>query len=226
MENVKTILRNLLLYRIYGLLLIINLLIAAAPLKAQGNDKKFATSGGLGIGVGFFAPKGVNDYIKADLSNYITTNESLFMYEEVNAFLNFKFRYFDITGIAEFALGPKFVVGAGNNTSYFFNRFSPGVLANVFLPTGSSGKYALFLGGGIQYHMMTFEGFSGQTLGFRGQLGYDLQVGRVDIQPTLAVNLIPKVRDKIEIDNTTYDMNYTGVQIGVNVSFHKPVLHR
>ena len=188
----------------------------------SGQDRKFAFGPGLGIGIGVFNPKGVNEYISNDLSNYITVNEDLYMYESVSFVLNFKFKWFDIVPLVEYAIGPKVILGA--DESYFFNRFSPGTLADVFIPVGRSGKNALFIGGGAQYHIMTFEGFEASTLGYRAQIGFDLQFGSTNLQPYLAFN-IAKASDVIFSNTSERDLDYTGGQIGLHITFHKTVYH-
>jgi hypothetical protein len=189
--------------------------------------KKFAFGPGIGIGVGFFNPSGVNEYINNDLSEYITTNANLYMYEEVKAFLNFKTRWFDVVPMVEYAIGPKVVVGASG--TYFFNRLSPGVTADFFIPMGMSGKYAFFLGAGAQYHMMTFKGYTANTIGYRAQFGFDLQFGSFNLQPTLYFNLAnAKEGLPEEIDGYIFknrDLDYTGGGLSINMSFHKPVAH-
>jgi hypothetical protein len=202
--------------------LTLSLYFISGPLQAQDDTKSFAFSPGFGIGIGIFNPKGVNEYIKDDLTDFITINAQIYMYEEVHFFLNFKFKWFDVTGLAEYALGPKIVIGGNGN--YFFNRLSPGALANLFIPIGLSGKNALFIGGGAQYHIMSFEDYKANTIGYRVQLGFDLQFGHANIQPTLAFN-IANAKNVLSSSQENRDLNYTGGQIGVNISFHKPVTH-
>lgn len=202
-------------------LIVLSVYFSASAVNAQ-DFKKFAVGPGFGIGIGVFNPEGVNAYIRNDLSGYITMNADLYMYESVNLFLNIKTRWVDITPLIEYAIGPKVVIGG--NGSYFFNRLSPGVLANFFIPVGMSGKNAVFIGGGAQMHMMTFEGYEGNDLGFRFQLGYDLQFGNFNLQPHLAFNVAKTIGESPTAG--LLDMNYTGGQIGVNMSFHKPVSHR
>jgi len=195
--------------------------ISTSTLNAQ-DFKKFAIGPGISIGAGIFYPEDVNEYISNDLSDYIAYNTELYMYETVSVFLNIKTRWIDITPLLEYAIGPKIVIGGNGN--YYFNRLSPGVLANFFIPTGKSGKYAFFIGGGAQLHMMTFEGYEGNGLGFRFQLGYDLQFGSFNLQPVLAYN-IAETTGTSSFGNHL-NMNYTGGQFGINMSFHKPVSHR
>ncbi len=196
------------------------------PVKAQ-DMKKFAFGPGIGIGIGFFNPDGVNEYITNELGDN-ATNANLYMYEEAKVFLNFKTRWFDVVPMVEYAIGPKVVVSGGSQ-SYFFNRLSPGVTADFFIPMGMSGKYALFLGGGAQYHMMTFEGYTGEGIGYRFQLGFDLQFGSFNLQPTLYFNLanlknvLPENIDDYYFKNR--DLDYTGGGFSINMSFHKPVGH-
>lgn len=203
------------------ILLFLTVCLSVTAVKAQDSGN-FAVGPGFGIGIGIFYPEGVNEYISNDLSNYVTFNTELYMYESVSLFLNIKTKLVDIIPLFEFAIGPKIVVGGKGN--YYFNRLSPGVLANFFIPTGFSGKHAIFIGGGAQYHMMTFEGFEGNDIGFRVQLGYDLQFGNFNLQPLLAFNVAKTIGKNSA--GAPLDMNYTGGQIGVNMSFHKPVLHR
>jgi hypothetical protein len=195
------------------------------PAKAQ-DTKKFAFGPGIGIGIGFFNPGGVNEYIKNDLGEN-TINGDLYLYEEVKAFLNFKTRWFDVVPMVEYAVGPKWVING--DKSYFFNRLSPGATADFFIPMGISGKYAFFLGGGAQYHMMSFKGYKGEAIGYRFQFGFDLQFGSFNLQPTLYFNLAnAKNGLPAEIDGYVFenrDLDYTGGGFSINMSFHKPVSH-
>jgi hypothetical protein len=217
----KTSLTKFKFLSIAGLLSLMLFYIVVQPVKAQ-DMRKFAIGPGIGIGLGFFNPVGVNEYIAADLSEYVTTNADLYMYEEVKAFLNIKTKWFDVVPLVEYAFGPKIVVGA--DESYFFNRLSPGVTADFFIPMGMSGKYALFLGGGAQYHMMTFEEFKGEGIGYRFQLGFDLQFGSFNLQPTIIFNLA-NIKNVFPSDFDNRDLDYTGGGISINMSFHKPVGH-
>ena len=225
MKNNLLNLKNFISFKRIALGSLLAICFIAEPLKAQ-DDRIFAFSPGFGIGLGIFYPKDVNSYIEQDLSDYITTNAELYMYEEINAFLDFKFKWFEIITLAEYAIGPKIVIGGPQN--YFFNRFSPGVLANVFVPLKSSERNALFIGGGVQYHKMSFEGYKGTTLGYRFQLGIDIQFPSINLQPTLAF-IIANAKNSFSYENyytNIWDMNYTGGQIGIKISFHKPVPHR
>ncbi len=222
----KAILRNLRFCATAGkafALLFLAFCFSTATLRAQDDSRKFAFGPGFGIGIGIFNPAGVNEYITNDLSNYITINTDLYMYESINFFLNFKFKWFDVTPLVEYAIGPKIVIGGKGN--YFFNRLSPGALANFFIPIGNSGKNALFIGGGAQLHMMTFEGYEASTIGYRAQFGFDMQFGSTNLQPYLAFNLA-KATDVITINYSNRDLDYTGGQLGILISFHKTVSHR
>ncbi|MCX6335213.1 MAG: hypothetical protein NT092_13105 [Bacteroidia bacterium] len=202
--------------------------LSTSVLNAQ-DFKKFAVGPGISINLGVFNPQGVNQYIANALSSYtiLLGSTDLIMYEDVSVFLNFKTRWIDITPTLEYAISPKIVIGAEN---FYFTRVSPGVLANFFIPTGLSGKNAVFIGGGFQYHTMKFTesdgpaDFKGNDLGFRIQLGYDLQFGNFNLQPVLAYN-VAKTMGK-QTSGSPLDMNYSGGQIGINMIFHKPVSHR
>jgi hypothetical protein len=198
--------------------------LSATTLHAQ-NFKKFAFGPGLSINVGVFNPEEINQYIATALNDYtiVFGNTDLIMYYELSGCLNFKTRWVDVSPTFTYAIAPKIIVGA---QSFYFTRISPGVLANFFIPTGMSGKTALFIGGGIQYHMMKFEEYEGNNIGFKVQLGYDLQFGNFNMQPVLAFNIATAAGQIPQYPSSTLDMNYTGGQIGINMSFHKPVSHR
>ncbi len=146
----------------------------------------------------------------------------MFIYYEVSGFLKFKTKWVEVTPAFTYAISPKIVSGADE---FYFTRMSPGCMANFFIPVGFKGKNAIFIGGGIQYHMMKFEEFEGDHLGYRAQVGFDFQFGSFNLQPILAFN-IANVPEGMSVNGAVYDMNYTGGQIGVNMSFHKPVSHR
>jgi len=92
-----------------------------------------------------------------------------------------------------------------------------------------SGKTAFFIGGGFQYHALKLSGsdmnpYTGNDLGLRFQIGYDMQFGNFNLQPVLAFNVIKDLGTTAS--GSFLEMDYTGGQIGVNMSFHKPVSHR
>jgi hypothetical protein len=73
--------------------------------------------------------------------------------------------------------------------------------------------------------MMKFDEYKGNKIGFRAQMGFDLQFGNFNLQPILAFNIANAVAEWGGMPATGFDLNYTGGQIGVNMSFHKPVSH-
>lgn len=203
-----------------SIVVVILLVITTASLNAQETNKS-ALYPGFGIGFGFFYPGDINDYLAETYVSYETINMDMYMYYPLQAFLTYKIKRFDVTGIVEYATGPKYEVTYSD--WYFFNRFSPGVVGNIFFPVGS-GKHAFYAGLGAQYHIMTFEEFSASNIGFRLQGGFSLQFGKINLQPHFALNIVSADDDSSV--NNKFNLNYTGGQIGVNVSFHKPVAYR
>jgi hypothetical protein len=199
-------------------------ILSVSAFSLRGQDlKKFAFGPGLSINIGVFNPEDVNAYIDNALSGYtiLLGNTDMIIYYEVSGFFTFKTRWVDVTPTFNYAISPKIVVGAEN---FYFTRLSPGVLANFCIPVGMSGKNAFFIGGGIQYHMMKFEESEGNTfeankMGFRAQIGFDLQTKGFNLSPTLAYNIA-------DSQTAGLDMNYSGVQLGIVMSFHKPVSRR
>lgn len=144
---------------------------------SQEPAKSISVKPGLGIGLGFFYPTAVNDYIHDDLSNYITTNEALYMNYLLRGSVEIRFiNNFGIEPVIETAFAPKIVIGADEN--YLFGRVSPGILANVYIPVGHR-RNSFFLGAGAMYHHMWFKGYTGNTIGPAFQAGLSLYFGRV-----------------------------------------------
>ncbi|MBN2814455.1 MAG: hypothetical protein JXQ80_10285, partial [Bacteroidales bacterium] len=78
----------------------------------------------------------------------------------------------------------------------------------------------LFVGGGVQYQFMSFEDFQASAPGFRAQVGYSMQFGNFNLQPYGAFRYA-KATDSGDL--TDFELNYTGFQIGVILSFHPAV---
>ncbi len=211
----------------YFLSIIFILFSYVASLNAQSsNTANFAVYPGFGIGLGFFYPKDVNEYIENELptSDYQIGFTDIIMYFEGHVSLTFKIKWIDITSLIEYAIAPKYITVSGSSEGdyfYSFGRFSPGILTNFYFPFGS-GKHALYAGGGVQYHFMNFEEYEGSTFGFRLNAGISLQFGKFNLQPFVAFNIANAKDEEVE----TFNMNYTGGQIGVNLSFHRPVAYK
>lgn len=227
MNNNQSINHHAIPKKEYFLTLILVLFCYVASLNAQSsNTANFAVYPGFGIGFGFFYPKDVNEYIENDLPamDYQIGFSDMIMYFEGHVSLTFKIKWIDITSIVEYAIAPKYITVSGSSEGdyfYSFGRLSPGVLANFYFPIGS-GKHALYAGGGAQYHFMKFEDYNGNNIGFRLNAGISLQFRNFNLQPYVAFN-IANAKDE-EVEN--FNLNYTGGQIGVNLSFHRPVAYR
>ncbi len=198
------------------------LLVGALSATAQeSGSKTSALYPSFGIGIGFFYPSDVNDYIDADLSGYNTVNEDLYMYLEVKGGLTYRLKKVDFSGMLEFDVGPKFTTGDETFT-YFFTRIAPEISANYYISTGS-GKNAFFIGGAVSYAFMKFEDFSASAPGFKAQVGYSMQFGKFNLQPYVAFRY-NKAADDLEFGS--FDLDYTGGQIGLIFSFHQGILYK
>jgi len=205
------------------LFLVAVMIFPCLTLKSQESPLKVYPT--FGVSIGFFYPSDVNDYIESTLGSFYSTefgSEDMFMYLELYGGVAFRLKRMDVTGFLEYALAPKWVVVTnGDDISFTFSRISPGVNANYYIPIGS-GKHALFVGGGIQYHIMDFEEFYASAPGFRLQAGISLQFGKFNIQPYGAF----KYARATDSDNDLggdFDLNYTGGQIGFFFSFHPAI---
>ncbi len=191
------------------------------PLTAQENTTKSALYPGLGFGIGIFYPSDVNDYINDDMAGYYQQagTYNMFLYLGLHGSLTYKIKWFDMAGIAEYAIAPKFIFISNTSEiiTYNFHRFSPGLLANFHIPMKSE-RHEFLLGGGAQYHWMKFEDFKGENIGFMFQAGVNFNLSKVILQPHLAVNLA-KAEGVNTQGHNNCDLNYSGVQIGLNIFF-------
>ena len=214
--------------KVLGLVLPALLALSGSQLCAQENDGRTGiVYPAFGIGIGFFYPGDVNDYIEASLpAGYVMEYgfNDLIMNITLQGGVTFRMKQFDISGLFEYALAPKYImVTNGDDYPFFFHRFSPGIAANYYVPVGT-GRHAFMVGGGINYSFMKFEQFTGSSPGFRIQAGFSLQFGHFNLQPYGAFSYA-KATDN-ETDWGDFTLNYTGGQIGVNLSFHPSVNYK
>lgn len=209
----------------YRMPLMVVLAFYVSQPSSEAQDKKFAVGPGLNINIGYFNPEDVNTYIENELSNYqiIFGTTDMFLYYEASAFIKFKTRLVEFMPSFAYGISPKVVTGAGD---FYFTRMSPGILTNFFIPVGFRGKHAVLLGGGFQYHIMDFEGYRGSGPGYRVQAGFDFQFGNFNLQPTIAYNIADVTGENPDAEIREMDLNYSGIQMGVVMSFYTNVNHR
>lgn len=175
---------------------------------------------GVGFGFGVFYPGDVNDYI-ADHTSDIDINAGVTdIFSNYVGRLSFTYRpnrVIDLSLIAEYAWAPKFVVVyGGSNEFYHFDRFSPGILAKLHIPVGS-GRHSIFLAPGILLNNMKFEEFEASSIGPRLETGFNFNFGKTTLQPFVCFDYAKAVDDSNPY--VEFELNYTGVQIGVDFSF-------
>ncbi len=215
--------RSMLITSIIILFPVGNMLLAQET--SEGNMKIYPS---FGVAAGFFYPGDVNDYIAASMAiagvekQYGTTD--MFMNYEIHGGVTFRLKRMDFSGELAFAFAPKWIlVENGENMNFYFNRVSPGISANYYIPMKSE-KMDFFLGGGVQYHFMKFEDFNASNPGFCLRAGVSMQFGRFNMQPNVSF-LYAKSKDNFMGDFTenTFEMNYTTGLIGIIMSFHPPI---
>jgi len=215
-----------LLKKLLNLSLIAVLLLPGLTLKSQESSaKSMAVYPTLGFGIGFFYPKDVNDYIQDEIiSDYGSSyNTDLYMYLEIKGGVTFRLKSVDFSALLEYDIAPKFVVvSGGNNISYSYSRFAPEISVNFYIPN-QSGNHAFFIGGGVNYSFMHFKEFSASSPGFKLQLGYSLQFGKFNLQPNVAFRYVKATSSSKDVD---FDLDYTGGQIGVILSFHPRINYK
>lgn len=204
-------------------LLIMPFILQSALLQSQESSPDHAVYPTFGFGIGFFYPRDVNDYIESSLpSGYVTEYgfTELIMYLDLHAGVTFRMKQFDISGMVEYDIAPKLVmITNGDDLSFMYNRFAPGISANYYIPV-ASGRHAFFIGGGVNYSFMKLEDFKASSPGLRLQAGFSLQLNKFNLQPFGAFNYAGAT-DSSDPEWEDFRMNYTSGQIGVNLSFHQ-----
>lgn len=215
--------------KILAFLLAVNILVFLPGLRAQDSEKSFMVYPSLGLGIGFFYPDDVNTYIEDYLvAGYSETfNTEMYMYLEVKGGVTFRLKNIDFSVMAEYDIAPKFVsVTGGDNLTYSFTRVAPELSTNYYFPN-SSGRNAFFIGAGISYSFMKFEDFEASAPGIKVQAGYSMQFGKFNLQPYGAFRYVAGKDDIMwGLQSDKFELNYTGGQIGVIMSFHPRMSYR
>jgi hypothetical protein len=206
----------------YRLLFVLVLLFKVVSLNSQESPVRVYPS--FGLSYGFFYPKDVNNFIKNDLSSHSLTTTSgssdMFSYFELRGGLTVKMKKIDFNGIGEYAIAPKVIlVTNGSSQTYYFSRTTIGAVSDFFIPLGSSGRSSFFVGGGVLYSFMKFKSYTASAPGLRLQTGVSLQFGKFNLEPNLAFTYAKASK---HMTYSNFEMNYTGGQISLIFSFHKP----
>jgi hypothetical protein len=198
-------------------------------LSQDSTTKTFAFYPSFGLGIGFFYPSDVNDYMENDMASLGVAgsyNTSLYMYLEVKAGLTYRMKCFDITGGFEYDLAPKFIFVSGGSVSsitYFYHRLSPEISSNYYISAKNS-KNAFFIGGGVNYSFLSFEEYSASAPGFKVQLGYSMQFDKFNLQPYGAFRYTRAIDSSTGIED--FVMDYTGGQFGLIMSLHPMIRYK
>ena len=186
----------------------------------NSEEKKVIVKPGISLGLGIFYPREINKYIENDLSNYITTNENLYLNFFLRGSVGIQFsKMFVLEPVLEFALAPKIVIGA--DRSFVFGRVSPGILANLHVPVGSR-RNTFFLGGGALYHYMWFKDYSGGTIGPAFQAGFSMNFGKSLNPEAFAGFNYAKAQGKDRsLGNMSpgLELSYTDFHMGIRINF-------
>jgi len=187
---------------------------------------------GAGIGIGIFLPRDVNDYLSdwtADqgASERLGFSEMLMNYVPRVTVTYIPIEYVQLQVLGEIGWAPKAMTisGSGADESEIFHyvRYSPGALANFHLPVNAN-RQAIFVGGGVLYHWLRFEGggadYKGEALGYRAQIGYRFYVRAIAPEIFVAFDYV-KADSHKAIATGARDMilEYTGGMIGGNFYF-------
>ncbi len=213
--------------KLLQLLLVVSLLVPEMAVQSQETTAKTnAVYPTFGVGIGFFNPEDVNEYIKYSLpSGYISEfgTEDIFMLIDLHAGITFRMKRFDVSAMLEYDIAPKFIIIEGaDNQTYVFSRVAPGITANIYIPVGT-GRHALFLGGNVNYSFMSFKDFRASSPGFKIQAGFSMQFGNFNLQPFGAFNYASGTDSDNSAWGKDFILNYTNGQVGVYLSFHPAI---
>lgn len=176
---------------------------------------------GIGINIGYFSPDDVNQYIESWVEEQNFTE----LFGSTDIFMNFGLHfdvgyrindYVEMYGTLEYLAGLKLIrVQGGSSESFNFSRISPGFIANGLVPLSKNAKSSLIFGGGVFYHMMKFEDFSGNELGYRAQFGFSINNFGFNPQIILAYDFAKGKDDTYE----DFELDYSGIQLILNLNF-------
>ncbi len=201
-------------------------LMLSLKLIAQDEPSPFEVNFFPSVHFGFFTgADDVNEYIKEDLSNasveFGTTD--LIMNFTLGVGVGFRFaNLVELQPIVEYSLGPKIISG-GVSKTYNFNKFSGGMMANFMIPISYNRKSSILVGAGMFYNNMKFEGYSGNAINPRFQVGFSLNNNRFNPQILLALDLAKFEPDDpnppLTMELNTFELNYSSFRVGVNLNF-------
>jgi hypothetical protein len=198
--------------KIFCLLTVVFLFINA---QSQELPRKQKFCFGGGIGIGFFYPQDVNDYIANELPSGETVFgvNGLYMNLGINLTLGYKiYRNWEFQWLAETYAAPKYVTTNVGDYSYNFWRVSTGVLVNFHIPMNAIGKHSIYFGAGPLFHNMTFKEYNASTVGARFQVGFSINNYKFNPQVYLS-------GDYASANDGSFNLNYSCFRIGVNLNF-------
>jgi hypothetical protein len=171
-------------------------------------------------GMSFFGPSGVNDRIKSEVGSNVSYEQGfpeIVMNLSVSMSVIYKINESaDVAGILDLALAPKFIYYSnGGGYDFYFFRFSPGVIGNLYFGTSRESKF--FIGGGALVNFMQFEDFSGISPGIRLQAGQSFRMGSVTVKAMGVINVMPQAKD--EYQGYHINLNYTDIGGVVGIEF-------
>ena len=189
---------------------------------------------GPGMSLGFFSPGDVNKYMKAQLGSATVQEGFSGMFINIVPRISVGYapiEYVQITAVGEVGWGPKIIETRGSSTStdtYHFVRYSGGATITGHIPIKDY-RFSLFGGAGVLFHWMSFEQFEAGAPGARALLGFRVNNRVFTPEIVLMFDYAHATYEGSETDPysgvvtpITFDLNYTGVTIGVN--FHFKVL--
>lgn len=181
---------------------------------------------GVGMNLGFFYPKDVNDYLDALETQQGGDPRDSNILVSFGGHLKVSFRlmeYLRIHVVGDFDFAPSSVTTKG--VKLVLLHISPGLELTAHLPLGRRRLSSLFAGVGVLYHWMQLpkHKIEAGTAGFRAMLGWSLYAGRSMVSVALIFDYAKaKTREAVSLGEFYRDpmvLSYTSGMVSVTYHF-------
>lgn len=183
---------------------------------------------GANVGMGICDPKDVNEYLKNKYYHYNFEYGSSDIYTNLIMGINFSYRInknLEVRSMFELGWAPKFITYNNSpSESYHFVRYSPGIGIVFHLPIK---RNSLFAGATLMYHSLSFEDYKASNLGYRIDMGFNLNVGRFSPKFFIGYDFASATDkrqvseyDELYYKKSNFELNFSSVIFGTCLCFY------
>ncbi|MBN1181001.1 MAG: hypothetical protein JXB49_01855 [Bacteroidales bacterium] len=174
-------------------MLCFTLFISAQESSRSDPDEKITY--GFGSGIGYFNPKGVNNYIENFIEDKtsgmtVTTKDGfteIFLFFTLRGFVSYEVAentYID--GFLEGGWAPKLITINSEMYTFAYWRLTPGAVASYHIPLEDEND--INLGVGLLYNFYKFKEITGNGINYRTQIGFKIPNDGNPLNTYLAVD--------------------------------------